>query len=102
MGDRAWVSGFSEDHPPVMAKEESVVWEDAPAPAKSSPLDKQVGGDHYKNCKIQAIEFIQANNLSFCEGSAIKYITRHRLKGKRQDLEKAIHYLELEIAHTYG
>ncbi len=67
-----------------------------------SALDIQVGGDHYKGQKIQPIEYIQANGLTFCEGNAVKYITRHRAKGKRQDLEKAIHYLQLEIEHTYG
>ncbi len=69
---------------------------------QKSPLTTQVGGSHYKDSVIQPIQFIQANNLSFCEGNAVKYITRHRKKGGRQDLEKAIHYLQLEIEHTYG
>ncbi len=69
---------------------------------KKSPLDRQVGGSHYKDSTVQPITFIQANDLSFCEGNAVKYIARHRLKGGRQDLEKAIHYLQLEIEFTYG
>lgn len=67
-----------------------------------TPRDRQVGGDHYKKAAMQPIEFIQANGLTFCEGSAVKYITRHRLKGGKADLEKAIHYLEMEIEHSYG
>ena len=46
---------------------------------------------------IQPIEFISANKLGFCEGNAIKYICRYKDKGGVQDLEKAIHYLQLLI-----
>ena len=65
------------------------------------PLTKQVGGDHYKGCAIQPVEFITANNLGFMEGSAIKYICRHEKKNGRQDIEKAIHYLELILKLKY-
>lgn len=41
-------------------------------------LSRQVGGDHYKVKGIQPVEFIRANGLDFFEGSAVKYITRHR------------------------
>ena len=37
-------------------------------------LEKQVGGKHYKNMKIQPAEFINENKLLFAEGNAIKYI----------------------------
>ena len=64
---------------------------------------KQVGGNHYKDCKIQPIEFIVGNDLTFCEGNAIKYITRHRRKGEgAKDIEKAIHYLEMILETEYG
>lgn len=66
-----------------------------------SALNKQVGGEHYKSQGIQPIEYIFANNLNFFEGNAIKYITRHRVKGGKADLEKAIHYLELLIELEY-
>ena len=55
-------------------------------------LDKQVGGKHYKNMKIQPAEFINENKLLFAEGNAIKYICRHQSKGKEEDVRKAIHY----------
>lgn len=67
-----------------------------------SPLDKQVGGDHYKTMKIQPIEYIVANNLSFLEGNVIKYITRHKAKGGKADVEKVIHYCELILQTEYG
>jgi hypothetical protein len=62
-----------------------------------SSLDKQISGSHYKNLKIQPIEFIHANNIPFAEGCAIKYLTRWRDKGGVKDLEKAKHFIELLI-----
>ncbi len=64
-------------------------------------LDKQVNGDHYKKMKIQPAEFINENGLLFAEGNAIKYICRHKLKGKSKDIEKAIHYLEMILERDY-
>ena len=64
-------------------------------------LQKQVGGDHYNSFKIQPAEFINENRLGFAEGNAIKYICRHSKKGKRKDLEKAIHYIEMIIERDY-
>lgn len=62
-----------------------------------SALEKQVSGSHYKDCKIQPIEYIHANGLDFCEGNVVKYITRWRSKNGIKDLEKAKHYIELLI-----
>jgi hypothetical protein len=43
------------------------------------------------------------NNLTFCEGNALKYITRHRRKGDgAKDIHKAIHYLEMILEMEYG
>jgi hypothetical protein len=62
-----------------------------------SALDKQESGTHYKDKGIQPIVYIHANNLGFCEGNVVKYVTRWRDKGGEADLRKAIHYLELLI-----
>lgn len=62
---------------------------------------KQVGGSHYKTMKIQPSIFINENKLLFAEGNAIKYICRHSLKGKKEDVLKAIHYLEMIIERDY-
>ncbi len=62
-----------------------------------SALQQQVGGDHYRAKSIQPIEYIHANNLGFCEGNVVKYVTRWKDKGGESDLRKAIHYLELLI-----
>jgi|TARA_R100000654_G_scaffold34275_1_gene59702 hypothetical protein len=63
---------------------------------------KQIGGNHYKDCKIQPIEYIYANNLTYAEGNVIKYVTRSRRKGGRKDLEKAKHYIEMILEMEYN
>lgn len=76
-----------------------------PLPMTSSALNIQVGGGHYKDMRIQPVEYIHANNLSFLEGNVVKYITRHKTKNKAQDIRKIIHYctliLQLEYNETY-
>ena len=67
----------------------------------SNPYDTQVGGNHYKDMKIQPSEFINENKLQFAEGNAIKYICRHGSKGQKQDLEKAKHYIDMIIERDY-
>jgi hypothetical protein len=67
--------------------------------SNESPLDHQVGGTHYKDFKIQPIEFILGNNLGFCEANVVKYICRWANKGGIQDLDKVIHYVEILKEH---
>ena len=66
-----------------------------------SAYDKQVGGSHYKKMKIQPSKFVIENKLLFPEGNVIKYICRHQYKGGKQDLEKAIHFIEMIIERDY-
>jgi hypothetical protein len=66
-----------------------------------SANEKQIGGDHYRSMAIQPSEFIYRNGLDWFQGNAIKYICRHKTKGGRQDIEKAIHYLELLLQAEY-
>ena len=63
--------------------------------------ERQVGGEHYKDCTIQPIEYIMKNKLDFLEGNVVKYITRHKSKGQEEDIRKVIHYCELILEHTY-
>jgi hypothetical protein len=67
-----------------------------------SAYKKQIGGSHYKTMKIQPSKFINDNKLLFAEGNAIKYICRHAHKGGREDLKKAIHYIEMIIERDYA
>lgn len=62
-----------------------------------STKEHQVGGDHYKNFAIQPIEFIMANNVSFCVGSVIKYVMRYKEKNGVEDLKKARQYINFLI-----
>lgn len=65
-----------------------------------SALDIQVAGSHYKGKRIQPVEYIAANNLTFLEGCIVKRITRWRDKpaSKRfEDLEKIKHEVDLLI-----
>ncbi len=65
-----------------------------------TPLQSQVGGSHYKDMKIQPVEFIHANGIGYFEGCAIKYLSRWKVKGGVEDLKKAKHFIELLIALT--
>lgn len=69
----------------------------------SKALDMQVGGTHYKDCKIQPVEYIHANDLTFLEGNVIKYITRHKTKGDGEaDIRKVIHYAQMILQMEYN
>ena len=68
-----------------------------------SAIEEQIGGDHYRACPIQPVQFIEANRLQFLEGCIVKRVTRHdKPTGKgRQDIEKAIHELQLILDLHY-
>jgi len=52
---------------------------------------------HYTKFKIQPMVYIMVNGIGYAEGHVIKYVTRHKLKGKVKDLKKAKHFLEVLI-----
>ncbi len=62
-----------------------------------SSWDEQVGGDHYKQLKIQPLEYALENDLGICEHAVIKYVSRWKDKGGVEDLRKARHYIDLMI-----
>ena len=66
-------------------------------PKRTSPLDVQIGGGHYKGKKIQPVEYIHANELNFLEGCIVKRITRWRDKNGIEDLQKIKHEVDLLI-----
>lgn len=66
-------------------------------PKGDAALDRQVGGDHYKDMAIQPVEYIHRNGIGFCEGAIIKYVSRWRKKNGVEDLKKARHFLDLLI-----
>jgi hypothetical protein len=60
--------------------------------------DRQVDGTHYQKLKIQPIQYILENQIGYCEGNIIKYVSRWRDKGGISDLRKVIQYAEFLIA----
>lgn len=77
----------------VNGKEETQVY---------NPLFAQEGGGHYKDRGIQPLEYTMQNNLSFCEGNVVKYISRYKSKNGIEDLAKVIHYTLLTSYEVYG
>ncbi len=59
--------------------------------------------DHYQGNKMEVIDIIEDYSLGFSLGNAVKYILRADKKGnKKQDLEKAIWYLNRELDKFKG
>lgn len=68
-----------------------------------TPSDIQIGGSYYKNLAIQPGKFAYANDLKSWEYSVVKRVCRHRRGGKGlEDIEKAIHELQLIAEIEYG
>ena len=64
--------------------------------------NNQVGGDHYKRCQIEPVEYIHANGLDFNEGSIVKYISRHRRKNGAEDIKKIKDFCDIILELDYG
>jgi|5_EtaG_2_1085323.scaffolds.fasta_scaffold132584_2 hypothetical protein len=71
-------------------------------PNGESVWNKQHGGSHYQKYKIQPSKFVVENEILYPEGCAIKYIVRHRDKNGKEDILKAIHFLEMIIERDYS
>lgn len=69
--------------------------------SEGKALDRQEGGNHYKDMKIEPVEYIVENNIPYREANAIKYISRHKLKNGLEDLKKAKHYIDMIIETEY-
>lgn len=62
----------------------------------------QHGGSHYKGMKIEPVTIIHENNLDFFQGTVLRYIMRHKLKGGAVDVKKAIHFCQMICEFQYG
>ena len=82
----------------IIDEVQSIAETKKPLPASQ----RQAGGTHYKNLKIQPGYYCQVNNLPFFESNVVKYVTRHREKGKAKDIKKAIHMLEFLLEVEYN
>jgi hypothetical protein len=77
-----------------------IIIEDIPEPVKVELVNSPL---HYQGNRFEVIDIIDDFNLSFNTGNAIKYILRADKKGnKKQDLLKAIWYLEHELNKLNG
>lgn len=59
--------------------------------------ERQVGGDHYKEAGRTGEEHwdrVWRLGMNYWQAAATKYIERYKYKNGKQDLEKAIHYIE--------
>jgi hypothetical protein len=62
------------------------------------PDETQVGGDHYKDNKIQVWDAIHDWGLGYFSGNVVKYVARHQKKNGVEDLKEARRYLDKLIA----
>ena len=97
--DRGWEREGHEKYMARRSAEEDLINKEKFSKTKAT--DNQVGGNHYKDCVIQPVEYIIKNKLDFLEGNVVKYITRHKTKGQEEDIRKVIHYCELILQHKY-
>jgi hypothetical protein len=68
----------------------------------ASNVDLVNSPPHYRVGGVETIDFIEAKNLNYNLGNAVKYITRADHKDNRvQDLEKARWYIEREILSAH-
>ena len=65
-------------------------------------IKENVSPDYYARYDIEPISFIMRNNIPYAEGNVIKYVLRHDMKGGREDIDKAIRYLEMIKEEKYS
>lgn len=64
------------------------------------PIPKPVSA-HYTKLAIDPYEYAHRNGLGMLQGNVVKYITRYKDKGGREDLEKAMNTLKRLIEMEY-
>ena len=61
------------------------------------PQDRQIGGSIIDRFIYNHMNLYRRTTFPFFQGNVIKYVCRYKNKNGIQDLEKVIHYCELEI-----
>lgn len=70
--------------------------------AKAPKIDNVKHPSHYADKEIEVIDYIKdtlthEQYIGYCLGNVIKYISRYRKKNGKEDLQKAMTYLEWAI-----
>lgn len=52
---------------------------------------------HYVQGKIEVLDAIMQLGLDPCEANVLKYICRHRMKGGKDDIRKAMTYCQMML-----
>lgn len=56
-------------------------------------MKDNINPKHYKQGKIEVIDFILDQQMNYLEGNIVKYISRYKHKNGIEDLKKALWYL---------
>lgn len=103
-----WRIHSDEKESQASEKEKKLEWLSQPMPPCSeeipchfvdekSPLETQIGGDHYTKLAIQPMQYSMKNGLDPLQHTIVKYVTRFRDKAGIEDLEKAKHCIDMLI-----
>jgi hypothetical protein len=63
-------------------------------PPKRDPITQPA---HYTSGKIETVHAIALLGLDYLAGNVVKYISRHKMKGGREDLMKAREYINIML-----
>lgn len=74
---------------------------ESPAVAAPPTNDNVVLPKHYSSYKIEPVHFLGENGVDIFQFNIIKYVMRHKMKNKLEDLRKAQRYLEMYIRKEY-
>lgn len=68
---------------------------------KATSLE-EVSPKHYSSLKIEPIKFITENNLNFCAGNIVKYVSRLGNKdSKKDEIKKIFFYFDYLVNNSY-
>jgi len=66
-----------------------------------TPTKDNIDPDHYKQGKIEVIDFILDQKFTYLEGNVVKYVSRYKFKNGLEDLKKARWYID-KIIEEYN
>ncbi len=90
---KGWL-GIGDEQCRQQRKEEQMTYRADALPPKETVNHPS----HYNQGAIEVIDAIEDWKMGFNDGNAIKYIARHRAKGKpEEDLRKALWYIAREL-----